>query len=53
MRVVMVAPPSGYRDGVKWPAAGETIDLPEAEALGLISGGAIIYMSLRCSGRLR
>lgn len=31
---------AGTRNGLKWPVAGTAIDLPEGEALDLISTGA-------------
>jgi len=31
---------SGARDGVNWPAPGETIDLPESEAVRLCANGS-------------
>ena len=39
MRVIMAARISGTRDGVEWPAPGEAIDLPDAEAASLLAGG--------------
>jgi hypothetical protein len=30
---------SGSRNGVRWPVAGETKELPESEALDLIAAG--------------
>ena len=30
---------SGTRDGVEWPRAGKTVDLPEAEAEHLVAAG--------------
>jgi hypothetical protein len=36
MRVTMTQGIGGYRNGVPWPAKGEEIDLPVAEALDLI-----------------
>jgi hypothetical protein len=38
MLVRMISHISGGRNGVPWPPANETIDLPEAEALDLIRG---------------
>ena len=37
--VVMLVSLSGLRDGVAWPAAGEAIALPVAEAEGYIANG--------------
>lgn len=39
MRVVMLAHITGSRNGVEWPAVGEEIDLPDAEATTLIAQG--------------
>lgn len=39
MRVEMTGYVSGTRDGARWPAQGEVVDLPEAEAKALISAG--------------
>lgn len=40
MQVRMKFKIEGTRDGVRWPAAGELIDLPAGEALDLVSSGA-------------
>lgn len=37
--VRMLSTVSGSRDGVAWPAPGETIDVPDDEAEGLIASG--------------
>jgi hypothetical protein len=42
MRVLLTQKPSGTRDGLDWPDAGTEIDLPEAEARSLISGGVAV-----------
>ena len=39
MRVTMNTQISGTRDGADWPAKGEQIDLPDAEAADLLSAG--------------
>lgn len=39
MRVVMRWKITGTRNGEDWPNAGESIDLPDAEAADLIAGG--------------
>jgi len=39
MIVTMRRQISGTRDGVDWPAPGETIDVPDDEAAGLIALG--------------
>ncbi len=39
MIVTMRRQISGTRDGVDWPAPGETIDVPDDEAMQLISLG--------------
>ena len=39
MKVKMIASITGTRDGQDWPAAGETVDLPDAEARDLVAGG--------------
>lgn len=39
MRVVMRWKITGTRNGDDWPDAGESIDLPDAEAADLIAGG--------------
>lgn len=36
---------TGYRDGQPWPAVGETIELPEAEAAGLVANGYAVLAS--------
>lgn len=40
MRVVLVAAIGGTRDGVEWPDPGSVVDLPDDEAVGLLSSGA-------------
>lgn len=37
MRVTMLQQISGYRDGARWPAPGDDIDLPDSEAEQLIA----------------
>ncbi len=39
MKVKMTAQLTGTRDGVAWPAPGETVDLPDAEAAKLCANG--------------
>ena len=39
MRVQMQIHITGYRDGEPWPPVGGTVDVPEREALELISQG--------------
>jgi hypothetical protein len=39
MKVTMRVQISGLRDGVDWPAPGETVDLPDDEAAELIARG--------------
>lgn len=40
MRVRMLTQQSGTRDGAAWPAPGEEVDLPDAEARALVRGGS-------------
>lgn len=40
MKVRLVTPMSGTRDGKPWPAAGEEVDLPDAEALPMLQNGS-------------
>lgn len=42
MRVLMTQQVSGGRNGQPWPAAGEEIDLPDAEARAAIQGGTAV-----------
>lgn len=42
MQIEMRLRVSGTRDGVDWPAPGETVDLPDGEAAQLIEDGAAI-----------
>lgn len=37
--VKMIQQISGTRNGVDWPAPGETVDVPEWEAADLVSNG--------------
>jgi len=39
MKVRMTANITGCRNGVNWPEAGETIDLPDNEAAEMCSAG--------------
>ena len=39
MKVRMKEQITGFRNGVRWPAPGETLDVLEAEAVDLIAGG--------------
>lgn len=39
MRVQMIQHITGTRDGLEWPLAGGTIDLPDHEAADLIGAG--------------
>ena len=39
MKIRMKTQLSGTRNGVRWPLAGESKDLPEGEALDLIAAG--------------
>lgn len=39
MNVTMLCQISGTRDGVDWPAPGETIDVPDDEAASLVANG--------------
>jgi len=40
MKVRLVSAISGTRDGKPWPAAGEEIDLPDAEAVAMLQNGS-------------
>jgi hypothetical protein len=39
MKVKMTVQVSGTRNGVEWPAPGETVDVPDDEAAGLVLAG--------------
>lgn len=39
MKVILTGSITGRRNGAPWPAKGEQIDLPDAEAASLISSG--------------
>ena len=39
MRITMKAQISGTRNGEEWPAIGEVIDLPAAEATDMVAAG--------------
>lgn len=41
MNVRIIEQPSGLLNGVAWPAAGETIDLPDEVAEGMIGAGQV------------
>jgi hypothetical protein len=40
MKVTLIAEISGTRDGVEWPPPGSVVDLPDDEAVALLSSGA-------------
>lgn len=42
MRVTMKARITGTRNGVEWPAPGESIDLPQDEAELLVANGQAV-----------
>ncbi len=42
MKIVLTGQISGTRDGKSWPAPGTEIDLPDAEAEGLVKNGTAI-----------
>lgn len=42
MKVIMQARISGTRDGEDWPAPGESIDLPDDEAVQLLATGQAV-----------
>lgn len=42
MRVRLTTQVSGTRDGQNWPEPGTVVDLPDAEARALVSGGAAV-----------
>jgi hypothetical protein len=42
MKVRMIAQVSGTRDGQNWPEPGTVLDVPDAEARALISGGSAV-----------
>ena len=42
MRVIMRAGITGTRNGVEWPAPGESIDLPQDEADQLVAAGLAV-----------
>lgn len=42
VKVIMKAGISGTRDGVEWPRPGGSIDLPDAEAVGMLNAGLVI-----------
>lgn len=41
MRVTMLATITGTRDGQEWPAIGESMDLPDAEAVDMLNAGLV------------
>lgn len=42
MKITMKATISGTRDGVDWPKPGESLDVPDAEAVDLLSAGLAV-----------
>lgn len=38
MKILLTTTISGTRDGIEWPPAGSTIDLPDIEAEAMVAG---------------
>lgn len=53
MRVILAANIGGTRDGQDWPGVGTEVDLPEAEARGMISSGAAVTPDHELADALR
>jgi hypothetical protein len=49
MKVKMIASITGTRNGQDWPAAGETVDLPDAEARDLVAGGLAVELDKKAT----
>lgn len=45
MKVEMKIKIAGSRNGVRWPEAGTVLDLPEGEAVDLISQGVAVVVA--------
>lgn len=45
MRVQLLTAITGTRDGQDWPAAGESVDLPDAEARDMIAAGLVVEVA--------
>lgn len=45
MKVEMKIKIAGSRNGVRWPEAGTVLDLPEGEAVDLISQGVAVAVA--------
>lgn len=41
MRVEILFPPTGLRDGQPWPVAGSVLDLPNDEAAAMVRAGQV------------
>ena len=52
MKVRLLVPISGSRDGVDWPGVSETIDLPEGEASSMIDAGLAEKASAKASAEV-
>lgn len=50
MRVLLTQQISGARDGQPWPAPGNEIDLPDAEARALLTGGNAVEAGTKAHG---
>lgn len=46
MRVKMLVPITGTRNGVDWPPIGGEVDLPEVEARHLVDGGLAVEVAV-------
>lgn len=49
MKVKMIVSITGTRNGQDWPAAGETVDLPDAEARDLVAGGLAVQLDAKAA----
>jgi hypothetical protein len=49
MKVKMIASITGTRDGHDWPAAGETVELPDAEARDLVASGLAVELDRKAA----
>lgn len=53
MNVILAAKINGTRDGQDWPAVGTEVNLPEAEARGMIASGSAIPTDHELADSLR
>jgi hypothetical protein len=53
MKVILAAKVSGTRDNQEWPGVGTEVDIPDAEARGMIASGSAVPLDHELADSLR